>query len=163
MDIHNLKLDWVSSEALARMEWDKRLPNTVSLWIALPFLNLGEQNELRLDKFGIFRLHSTWTFTIWSWIGCPVKLWLEWNGINAYRTLYLFELPYLFWILENKMSLDWTNLVSLDSIQHGHSQSEVGLGVKWSFGWNGMGETLTEHCIPLNCLTFFESWRTKWA
>ena len=37
------------------------LPNTV---IALPFFNLEEQNELRLDKFGISRLHSTWTFTI---------------------------------------------------------------------------------------------------
>ena len=45
---------------------------------------IGEQNELRLDKFGITRLYSTWTFTIRSWIGCPVKLWLEWNGLNAY-------------------------------------------------------------------------------
>ena len=54
-------LDWVSSEALVGMEWGKRLPNTV---IAVPFLNLEEQNELRLDKFGISRLHSTWTFTI---------------------------------------------------------------------------------------------------
>ena len=59
-----MKLDWVSSEALVRMEWGEHLPNTVPLLIALPFLNLGEQNELRLDKFGISRLHSTWTFTI---------------------------------------------------------------------------------------------------
>ena len=57
-------LDWVSSEALDRMEWGKRLPNTVLDLIALPFFNLGEQNELRLDKFGRCRLHSTWTFTI---------------------------------------------------------------------------------------------------
>ena len=42
----------------------ERLPNTVHLLIALPFFNLGKQNELRLDKFGISRLHSTWTFTI---------------------------------------------------------------------------------------------------
>ena len=64
LDIHNLKLDWVSSEALVGMEWGKRLPNTVPDLIALPFFNLGEQNELRLDKFDIIRLHSTWTFTI---------------------------------------------------------------------------------------------------
>ena len=83
-------LDWVSSEALVGMEWGELLPNTVPLLIALPFFNLEEQNELRLDKFGISRLHSTWTFTIQSWIGCPVKLWLEWNGVNAYRTLYTF-------------------------------------------------------------------------
>ena len=57
-------LDWVSSEALVGMEWGKRLPNTVPLLIALTFLNLGKQNELRLDKFGISRVHSTWTFTI---------------------------------------------------------------------------------------------------
>ena len=50
-------LDWVSSEALVEMEWGERLPNTVHLLIALPFFNLGEQNELRLDKFGISRLH----------------------------------------------------------------------------------------------------------
>ena len=66
-------LDWVSSEALVGMEWGERLPNTVPLLIALPFFNLGEQNELRLEKFGISRLHSTWTFTILSWIGCPVN------------------------------------------------------------------------------------------
>ena len=57
-------LDWVSSEALVGMEWGERLPNTVPLLIALPFFNFGEQNELQLDKFGISRLHSTWTFTI---------------------------------------------------------------------------------------------------
>ena len=50
--------------------------------------------------------------------------------MNAYRTLYPIELPYLFLILENKMNLDWTNLVSVDSIQPGHSLSEVGLGVQ---------------------------------
>ena len=59
-----MKLDWVSSEALVGMEWGERLPKTVPLLIALPFFNLGEQNELRLDKFGISRLNSTWTFTI---------------------------------------------------------------------------------------------------
>ena len=64
-------LDWVSSEALVGMEWGERLPNTVPLLIALPFL-----------------------------------------------------------ISENKMNLDWTNLVSVDSIQPGHSQSNVGLGVQ---------------------------------
>ena len=37
------------------------------------------------------------------------------------------------------MNLDWTNLVSVDSIQPGHSQSNVRLGVQRSFGWNGMG------------------------
>ena len=37
------------------------------------------------------------------------------------------------------MNIDWTNLVSVDSIQPGHSQSNVGLGVQCSFGWNGMG------------------------
>ena len=57
-------LDWVSSEALVGMEWGERLPNTVPLLIALPFFNLGEQNELSLNKFGITRLHSTWTFII---------------------------------------------------------------------------------------------------
>ena len=36
------------------------------------------------------------------------------------------------------MNLYWTNLVSVDSIQSGHSQSNVGLGVQLSFGWNGM-------------------------
>ena len=77
-------LDWVSSEALVGMEWGKRLPNTVPLLIALPFFNLGKQNEHRLDKL----------------------------------------------ILENKMNIDWTNLVSVDSIQPGHSQSNVGLGVQ---------------------------------
>ena len=61
---HHLMLDWVSSEALVGMEWVECLPNTVPLLIALPFFNLGKQNELRLDKFGISRLHSTWTFTI---------------------------------------------------------------------------------------------------
>ena len=64
-------LDWVSSEALVGMEWGERLPNTVPLLIALPFL-----------------------------------------------------------ISENKMNLDWTNLISLHSIQPGHSQSNVGLGVQ---------------------------------
>ena len=64
-------LDWVSSEALVGMEWGERLPNTVPLLIALPFL-----------------------------------------------------------ILENKMNLHWTNLVSVDSIQPGHSQSNVGLGIQ---------------------------------
>ena len=39
-------------------------------------------------------------------------------------------MPCLFLILENKMNLDWTNLVSVDSIQPGHSQSNVGLGVQ---------------------------------
>ena len=29
LDIHNLKLDWVSSEALVGMEWGEHLPNTV--------------------------------------------------------------------------------------------------------------------------------------
>ena len=57
-------LDWVSSEALLGMEWGERLPNTIHLLIALPFFNFGERNELQLDKFGISRLHSTWTFTI---------------------------------------------------------------------------------------------------
>ena len=57
-------LDWVSSEALVGMEWGERLPKTVPLLISLPFFNLGEQNELRLDKLGISRLHSTWTLTI---------------------------------------------------------------------------------------------------
>ena len=46
MDIHNLKLDWVSSEALVGMEWGEHLLNTVPVLIALPFFNLGEQNEL---------------------------------------------------------------------------------------------------------------------
>ena len=59
-----LMLDWVSSAALVGMEWGERLPNTVPDLIALPFFNLGEQNELRLDKFDIITLHSTWTFTI---------------------------------------------------------------------------------------------------
>ena len=57
-------LDWVSSEAFVGMERGERLPNTVPLLIALPFFTLGQQNGLRLDKFGISRLHSTWTFTI---------------------------------------------------------------------------------------------------
>ena len=57
-------LDWMSSEALVGMEWGECLPNTVPDQIALPFFNLGEQNELRLEKFGISRLHSIWTFTI---------------------------------------------------------------------------------------------------
>jgi len=99
---------------------------------------LREQNEPRLGKFGISRLHSTQTFTIWSQIGCPVKLCLEWNGMEwGKHTLNCA--PYLFWSLENKMSLDWANLVSIDSIQRGHSQSQVRLGVQWSFAWNGMG------------------------
>ena len=51
-------------KALVGKEWGKRLPNTVPDLIALPFFNLGEQNELRLDKFDIITLHSTWTFTI---------------------------------------------------------------------------------------------------
>ena len=51
MDIHNLKLDWVSSQALVGMEWDKHLLYTVPLLFALPFLNLGEQNELRLTLY----------------------------------------------------------------------------------------------------------------
>ena len=38
--------------------------------------------------------------------------------------------PCVFLSLENKMSLDWANLVSIDSIQPGHSQSEVRLGVQ---------------------------------
>ena len=66
-----LKLDWVSSEALVRMEQGEHLPNTEPLLIALPIL-----------------------------------------------------------ILENKMNLDWTNLVSANSIQPRHSQSNVGLGVQ---------------------------------
>ena len=47
------------------------------------------------------------------------------------------------------MNLDWTKLVSLGSIQRGHSQYKVRLGVQWSIGWNGMGLTLTEHCTPM--------------
>ena len=31
LDIHNLKLDWVSSEALVRTEWGEHLPDTVPL------------------------------------------------------------------------------------------------------------------------------------
>ena len=35
------------------------------------------------------------------------------------------------------MSLEWANLVSLDSIQHEQSYFEVGLGVQLSLDWNG--------------------------
>ena len=40
-------LDWVSSEALVGMERGERLPNTVPLLIALPFLIL--ENKMNLD------------------------------------------------------------------------------------------------------------------
>ena len=35
--MHNLKLDWVSSEALVEMEWGERLPNTVPQWHSIQF------------------------------------------------------------------------------------------------------------------------------
>ena len=40
-------LNWVSSKALVEMEWGERLPNTVPLLIALPFLIL--ENKMNLD------------------------------------------------------------------------------------------------------------------
>ena len=42
----------------------------IALW------NLGSQNELRVGKFGVIRLHSIWTVLFWSWIGCPVEFGL---------------------------------------------------------------------------------------
>ena len=51
MDIHNLKLDWVSSEALAGMEWDKRLPNTVPQWHSIQFrLLISWLNDTKFAK-----------------------------------------------------------------------------------------------------------------
>ena len=109
-------LDWVSSEAFVGMELGECLLNTVPLLIALPFFNLGEQNALRLDKFGISRFHSTWTFTILSWILCPVKLWLEWNGVNTYRTLpLLIALPFFNLGEQNELRLDKFGISRLHS------------------------------------------------
>ena len=53
---------------------------------------------------------------------------MEWGERLPNTVPLLIALP--FFNLGEQMNLDWTNLVSVDSIQPGHSQSNVGLGVQ---------------------------------